>query len=210
MIWAERSRMLPFPRETPQVVVDHLGQRALNVLAFVRADRHGERDHLQMELSPQAQWRYAQLYRGELNDDPGDGMVGALLERRAPMLLRLAMLFALTDLQIRIDVEHVDAAMAWIRYATASVRFVFVSAAEEARLTQVLELSNRVLAFLRERGQATRSQISTECLRGKVPKARIDAGLEHLLASTPPKITVQWIERHADAPGAPTRVYRLA
>jgi putative DNA primase/helicase len=213
MIWAERSRMLPFPKETPQAVVEHLARRTLTVLAFVRADRHGEREHLQMELSPQAQSRYAQLYRGELNDGLGDGVVGALLERRAPMLLRLAMLMALADLQTRIDAQHIDAAMAWIRHATASVRFVFVSATEEAKLAQVLELSNRVLAYLHERGQATRSQISAECFRGKVPKARIDACLEHLLASTPPKVTVQWGER-ADgapgAPGAPLRVYRLA
>jgi putative DNA primase/helicase len=210
MIWAERTRILPFPKETPQAVVEQLARRALEVLAFVRADRHDERDHLRMELSPQAQWRYAQLYRGELNDDRGDGTVGALLERRAPMLLRLAMLMALTDLQTRIDVQHIDAAMAWTRHATASVRFVFVSAAEEAKLAQVLELSNRVLAFLRERGQATRSQISAECFRGKVSKARIDASLEHLLSSTPPKITVQQDERADGAPGAPSRVYRLA
>ncbi len=210
MIWAERSRMLPFPKETPQAVVEHLARRTLEVLAFVRANRHGEREHLRMELSPQAQWRYAQLYRGELNDDLGDGTVGALLERRAPMLLRLAMLMALADLQTRIDVPHIDAAMAWIRHATASVRFVFVSAAEEAKQAQVRELSNRVLAFLRERGQATRSQISAECFRGKVLKARIDACLEHLLACTPPKISVQTVERSTDAPGTPTRVYRLA
>ena len=95
MIWAERTRMLPFPKETPQAVVEHLARRTLEVLAFVRANRHDQRDHLRMELSPQAQWRYAQLYRGELNDDFGDGAVGALLERRAPMLLRLAMLMAL-------------------------------------------------------------------------------------------------------------------
>jgi len=208
MIWAERTRMLPFPKETPQAVVEHLARRTLEVLAFVRANRHDQRDYLRMELSPQAQWRYAQLYRGELNDDFGDGAVGALLERRAPMLLRLAMLMALTDLQTRIDAQHIDAATAWIRHATASVRFVFVSAAEEANLAQVLELSNRVLAFLRERGQATRSQISAECFRGKVSKTRIDASLEHLLASTPPKISVQWVERPTDAPGTPTRVYR--
>ena len=99
--------------------------------------------------------------------------------------------------------------MTWIRHATASVRFVFVSAAEEAKLAQVLELSNRVLAFLRERGHATRSQISVECFRGKVPKARIDASLGHLLAATPPRISVQWGERADGAPGAPLRVYRL-
>lgn len=210
MIWAERSRMLPFPKETPQAVVEHLAHRTLEVLAFVRADRHDEREHLKMELSPQAQWRYAQLYRGELHDGVDDGAIGALLERSAPMLLRLAMLMALTDLQTRIDAQHIDAAMAWIRHATASVRFVFVSAAEDARLVQVLELSNRVLVFLGEHGQATRSQISTECFRGKVPKARIDTSLEHLLSATPPKISVQWIERPVDTPGTPTRVYRLA
>ena len=209
MIWAERMRMLPFPKETPQAVVEQLAARMREVLAFAGANQHGLREHLRMQLSPQAQWHYSQLYRGELNNDHGDGVVGALLERRAPMLLRLAMLMALTDLQTRIDAQHINAAMAWIRYATASVRFVFVSAADEARLTQVLELSNRVLAFLRERGQATRSQISTECFRCKVPKVQLDACLEQLLAATPPKITVQWAERADGAPGAPLRVYRL-
>ena len=71
-------------------------------------------------------------------------------------------------------------------------------------------MSSRVLAFLRVRGQATRSQISTDCFRGKVPKIQIDASLEHLLAATPPKINVQWAERSGGAPGAPRRVYRLA
>ena len=116
----------------------------------------------------------------------------------------------MTDLQTRIDAQHIDAAMAWIHHATASVRFVFVSAAEEAKLAQVQELSNRVLAFLRERGQATRSQISAECFRCRVSKARLDSSLEHLLAGTPPRITVQWGERADGAPGAPLRVYRLA
>ena len=208
MIWAERTRILPFPKETPLATVERLARKTLEVLAFVRADRHEERDHLRMELSPQAQWRYAQLYRSELNEDVGDATVGALLERRAPMLLRLAMLLALTDLQTRIDVPHIDAAMAWIRHATASVRYVFVSAADEAKLAQVLEMSNRVQAFLRERGQATRSQISSECFRGKVPKAVIDASLEHLLAATPSMINVRWVDRPADTPGTPTRVYR--
>lgn len=133
-----------------------------------------------------------------------------MLERRAPILLRLAMLFALTDLQTRVDVKHIDAAMSWIQYITASVRYVFVSAADDAEMAQALELSNRVLAFLHDRGQATRSQISTECFRGKVPKSLIDASLDHLLAATPPRTCVQSVVRTADAPGAPTRIYRQA
>jgi hypothetical protein len=210
MIWAERTRMLPFPRETPQAVVEHLARSTLNVLTFVHANQPDMCEHMRMEMSAQAQWRYAQLYRGELHEDIGAGVTASLLERRAPMLLRLAMLMALTDLQTRIEVPHIDAAVAWIRHATASVRYVFVSATEEAKMTQALELSHRVLAFLGERGQATRSQINAECFRGKVPKALIDASLEQLLVSTPPKITVQRSERADGAPGAPLRVYRLA
>lgn len=210
MIWAERTRILPFPKETPQATVDYLMRKTQSVLSFVQANQHTERDHLRMELTPQAQWRYAQLYRGELNDFLGDDVISALLERRAPMLLRLAMLMALTDLQVRIDAPHIDAAMAWIRHATASVRYVFVSAADEAKLAQISALSDRVLAFLRNHRQATRSQISAECFRGKVPKSLLDASLEYLLVATPPKIHVQLASRSDGAPGAPSRVYRLA
>lgn len=210
MIWAERSQILPFPKATPQATVDALARRILDVLEFVGADQHDQRDHLRMDLSAQAQWHYAQLYRGELHEDLGSELVSAMLERRAPMLLRMAMLFALTDLQLRVDVHHLDAAMAWMRYATASVRYVFVSAAEEAQMAQTIQLANRVLAFLQQRGKATRSEISVECFRGRVPKTQMDVSLDHLLAATPPKICVQWLQRPVDAPGAPTRIYRLA
>lgn len=168
MIWAERSQILPFPKATPQAVVDSLARRIFDVLKFVSADQYECRDRLRLELSAQAQWHYAQLYRGELHEDLGSELVSAMLERRAPMLLRLAMLFALSDLQLRVDVHHIDAAMAWMRYSTASVRYVFVSAAEEAKMAQTIELANRVLAFLQERGKATRSEISVECFRGRV------------------------------------------
>jgi len=210
LIWAERTQILPFPKPTPESTVDALAQRIHKVLEFVGADEHAQRDVLRMELSAQAQWRYAQLYRTELNEDIGSELVNAMLERRSPMLLRMAMIFALTDLQLRIDIGHIEAAMAWMRFASASVKYVFVSSSEEAKMLQTMERSERLLSFLQERGQATRSQISSECFRGREPKARIDASLDHLLAATPPKISVESIPRSATAPGAPTRVYRLA
>ena len=86
---------------------------------------------------------------------------------------------------------------------------MFVNADEETKLVQVLKLSNRMLAFLRERGQATRNQISAECFRDKVPKALLDASLKYLLAATSPNITAQRGERADSAPGAPLRGCRL-
>lgn len=210
MIWAERSQILPFPKATPQGTVDALTRRVWSILKFVGADRHDQRDSLRIELSAQAQWRYGQLYRTELNEDLGNDVVSNMLERRAPMLLRLAMLFALTDLQARVDVPHIDAAMAWMHYATASVRYVFVSASEEAKQALAVEMSSRVLLFLHERGKATRSEITTDCFQRRVPKAKIDACLDHLLSATPPKIRVHQIQRSAAAPGTPTSIYQLA
>jgi len=209
MLWAERSQILPFPRATPQVTVDLLAKRVLEILEFVRADDYHVRDQLSLELTAQAQWRYAHLYRGELNDEVGSDLVSGLLERRAPMLLRLAMLFALSDLQLRIDVAHIDAAMAWMRYMAASVRYVFVSTAEEAKMALSRKLSDQLFNFLRARGTATRSEINTDCFGGRVPKTQMDAAIERLLTSTPPKICMQLLNRPQEAPGTPTRVYRL-
>lgn len=210
MIWAERTQVVPFPKATPQVMVDRLARRILDILEFCEADHHEQRDRLRMEMSAQAQWHYAQLYRGELNDDLGSELVSSMLERRAPMLLRLAMLFALTDLQTRIELPHIEAAMSWMRYARASVTYVFVSADEEAKLAKVIEFANRVLEFLRERGHATRSEISAECFRGRVTKVQLDVSLDYLLTATPARICVQWVKRPEDAAGSPTRIYRLA
>ena len=210
MIWAERSQVLPFPRATAQATVDEIARRVLDVLKFVGADNHGNRDGVSMELSPQAQWRYGQLYRTELNEECGSSILAALLERRAPMLLRLAMLFALTDCQLRIDVQHVDAAAAWIRHAVASVRFVFVSADESAQMARVVEMADQFLEFLKQHGSATRREITMECFNRRATKQQIDATVEHLLGMSPSRILIETINRPKGSPGTPTTVFRTA
>lgn len=207
MIWAERSRILPFPKATPEHQVDELARRVLAVLRFAQAHQFQRRDWLRMELSAQAQWAYAQLYRGELHEDSGNARVNALLERRAPILMRLAMVFALSDLSARIEAHHVAAAMAWVRHAVASIRYVFMNADEDSRSADVLELSERLLQFLKSARQATRREINTACFQGHVSKQRIDAALEHLLAAAPPQISMELRLRPSGAPGSPTRVY---
>jgi hypothetical protein len=209
MIWAERSRILPFPKATSQSVIDELAHRVCQILRFVGADNHESRDRVRMELAPQAHWLYSHLYRGELSDDLGSELISTMLERRAPMLLRMAMVFALTDLQTQINVGHIEAAAAWIRYAKASVQYVFVSANEEAKMSQALHLAQRLLAYLETRSKASRSEISSDCFKGKLSKEQIDSCLDYLLSTTPPKIHVEWQQRPDDSPGSPTRFYSL-
>lgn len=124
------------------------------------------------------------------------------------MLLRLAMLFALTDTQSRVDVQHIEAAAAWIRHAVASVRYVFVGADEEAKAEKLTEMVRKLLEFLKQRGSATRREITVECFSRRETKLRIDAAVEQLLGMTPPRIYVQTIDRPLGTPGTPTTVYR--
>lgn len=161
-----------------------------------------------MELTSQAQWHYAQLCRSELNDDSAGDRVTALMERRAPMLLRIAMLFALTDLQLCVNVVHIEAAMAWIRYANESAKYVFISASDEVKMMQIGELAHRIVAFLDRRIQASRSEIMVECFQGHASKANIDAAIERLLNTSPPRISIHLIHRPKEKPGSPTTIYK--
>ena len=210
MIWAEREKIVPFPTATPQETVDALASRILGVLDFVQAEHVTERDHLQVGLSAQAQSIYAQLYRGELIDDSAGERVTALLERRAPMLLRLAMIFALTDLQTQIDVQHIQAAMGWIRHGVESAKFVFVKATDAADSVRTNAAVKKIVDFLRVKGQSTRWQITSECFQGHASKSIIDAAIERLLMASPPQITVQTQPRNRGARGPQTNVYALS
>ncbi len=206
MFWAERSKIVPFPTATPQAVVDSLAQRVLEVLQFCDAERWADRDCMRVELSPQARKRYEKLYRGELNDNSAGERITALIERRAPMLLRLAMLFALCDLTTTVQVHHIDAALAWIRYSVDSVKFIFASASDEREVAETNDTAQKIMDFLRAEGRVTRKQITVDCFGGHTTKTRIDAALDELLTSNPPRITV---EDDRGGQGRPKKFYQV-
>ena len=210
MFWAERTKMLAFPRATSQEEVDALALRVLAVLQFCKAERWAERDHMRVELSPAARSHYEKLYLGELNDNSAGERITALIERRAPMLLRLAMLFALCDLTSTVEVHHIDAALAWVRYSVESVKFIFASAADEVKAAETNDTAQEVLAFLAERDQATRSELSKDCFQGHKSKSILDGAIDELLSCNPPCIVVESVPRPKGSPGAPTKIYKLA
>ena len=210
MIWAERMQITPFPKATSQEDVDKLAKRVLEVLNHCEAKRFVETDRMRIELTDAARSRYVKLYRGELNDNSAGERVTALLERRAPMLLRLAMLFALCDMTNEVDVQHIDAALAWVRYSVESVKFVFASAADEAAVSEINDISAKIIVYLGGKKKATRTELTVECFGRHASKRQIDAALDELLSSSPPRITVESIPRPKSAPGRATKIYQLA
>jgi len=204
--WAERQKKLPFPQATPREEVDRLAGKVLEVLRFCGAAKWVERDTVRVQLSADAARRWKTLYLGELNDRRHGERINALIERRAPMLLRLAMLFALCDLSTTVEVAHLDAALSWIRYSVESVKFVFATAADEVEVAETNETAAKILAFLEANGRVTRWQITSDCFKGHANKTRIDAALDELLTATPPRIVV---EEARLGQGRATKFYEL-
>lgn len=206
--WAEGDKVLPFPQYTPKDVVETLATRVAQVLKFAGADRHVDKDVMRMAFSPEAASLYARLYKGELRDRSAGEHITGLLDRRAPVLLRLAMLFALTDQTSVIAIEHINAAMAWVRYWVDSVKFIFQSAIDEAGAAATTETAQRIVIYLTERGQATRTELSKGCFGGHVSKATLDKALDELLTASPPVIEVETVPRPKGQPGSPSKVYK--
>ena len=206
--WAEGDKVLPFPQYTPKDVVDALADRVAQVLRFAGADRHVDKDVMRMEFSTDAASLYARLYRGELRDRSAGEHITGLLDRRAPVLLRLAMLFALTDQTRVIAVNHINAAMAWVRYWVDSVKFIFQSAVDEAGAAATTDMAQRIVTYLAAHGQATRTELTKGCFGGHLSKARLDKALDELITASPPAIEVETVPRPHGQPGSPSKVYK--
>lgn len=207
MVWGERTQIQPFPKRTPQAKVEALARRVAEVLAFV--SEKTVQGHCPIAMTEAARSVYAKLYQAELNQDLGNTLVDGVLERRAPMLLRLAMVLALADLQWQIDVKHVEAAMAWIRYATDSACFIFAGALSNPSLLQVKWAAERISDFLAARGCASRRDLVVDCFSRHQPASVIDAALAHLVDIAPAKIRVEVHPRSRGGPGRPATIYRL-
>lgn len=209
MIFAERGRLIPFPKATPQNVVNSLADEVEGVFRFAQAGRWVDRDNMLIRLSAEAQELYSSLYRSELNADIGGHALVPLQERRAPMLLRVAMVLALTDRTSEINGDHLRAAHAWVRYWIESVLFVFADAADEHAVRETSETAGRIVEFIRSRGKATRWEVSRDCFKGHAKKDQIDAALDELLGASPPVIDIETVPR-ASGSGSPTKFYRMA
>jgi hypothetical protein len=207
--WAERIKEIPFPQATAQPEVDQFAVRVLEVFQHCGSERYAERDNMRVSLTPDAQKLYAELYRGELNDNSAGERITSLLERRAPMLLRLAMVFALCDLKTEVAVEHVKAARAWVRYSVESVKFVFASAADEVAVEETNDTARKIIAYLKDKTKATRKELTSGCFQGHTSKSRIDAALDELLSANPPRVKVESIPRPKGSPGSATKIYQL-
>jgi len=187
-VWSESSVEVAFPQPTPPPVIDALAREAVEVLRFAKGGYPDRKNGQEISLSAAARDCYAGIYP-TVRRPLASEFVTSLLERRAPYLLRLAMLFALTDQSRVIEPCHIHAALAWVNYATQSVRFIFQDQDKAAGDDETRRNAEKIVAFLDNypRGCST-TMLANECFKKNLPADKLNKALTHLLTDIPRRI----------------------
>jgi len=125
-----RTKRLPDGGNVPgEVMADH-GHTLAKVLTKARG-------YGRLQRTPEAETLWADLY-GKLADDEPGGLLGAVIGRDAPQVLRLALLYALLDASHVVDVVHLKAAWAVWTYSRDSAAYIFGDAQADPRVSRLL------------------------------------------------------------------------
>lgn len=184
-VCAKRSKLLPFGGDPPEEATQGLVNRLTEALRFARS-----RGRLQLEAEARELW--VRIYTDLSASEPG--LFGSVTSRGEPQVTRLAVIYAMLDRSPSIAARHLEAAQAFWRYSADSARYVFGTSTGDP-------LADKIEAFVRERGEASRTDLR-ELVGHRLPAAEIDHALS-LLEGT----KRLWITRR-ETGGRPVEIMR--
>jgi hypothetical protein len=198
-IFTARARLLALNPEAPKAEVEV-------VCTKLRAAVDTARRINYVKWSPAAEDRWVEVYPGLAVPSDATSVVRALVERGAPYVHRLAMLYAVLDGTGEVQLSHLDAALALWRYAEGTWRLVYADS------TPLTPLATRLLKAIEAAGAAGSSRTSLREAAGSndIPAGLITQELNGLAAAglvhreqvrTPGRSKEVW--RHARHVGAP-------
>lgn len=165
-VTAKRSKLLPIPGLPSEFVLKSLVERVASASSFAKVQ--GE-----IKFSSEAEDRWRFMYPLLVRERPA--IQGALTARAAPIVLRLAAIYALLDCSSKIEPDHLKAALGCWEYSEKSVGHIFGNATGDKnadRLIRALEDSPEGL---------TQTQILEDVFGGNMKKDRVATVLAHLL-----------------------------
>jgi hypothetical protein len=154
--WSERGRLFADGGNIPGDVLDRHATVLRRNLARMRTVGHMKRTEAADEL-----WKA--VYAEVAADDPL-GVLGHVVSRAAPQMLRLSVLYALADGEAEIDHLHVGAAHAAWRYCRASAALTY------GEVTGDVD-GDRLLRALREAGADGLDSTAANAVLGRKPGA---------------------------------------
>ncbi len=143
-----RAKIVPFPKPMPNDKVDEIARKLARVitLAHKRGAKTGGNE---IVMSNSAQDHWGHIYPELTQDHPG--ILGAVTSRQETHAWRLALTYAQLDGAARIEISHLEAALAFNRYAFDSAAYLFGGA-------ELDPIAQTILEGL-ERGPKTQSEI---------------------------------------------------
>ena len=166
ILWVAVKRSQVLPRGGTLPIIVDLQERLQEASLFAQTCGELVRDEEAEEL-------WAQIYPDLSEGRPG--LLGAIIARAAPQVLRLSGLYAVLDCSSAIQKAHLKAALACWRYAEASARWIFETGTGN-------KFADRILIALIAAGAKglTRSEISCDLFGRNVTKFTLDEALRLL------------------------------
>jgi hypothetical protein len=166
---ARRPKLVPFPTPMPNDEVEEIAQD------LAAAIRKAHENPGAMTMSNAAHVHWANVYPELTQSYPG--ILGAVTSRQETHAWRLAMTYALLDGADRIEIEHLEAALAFTRYAFDCAAYLF----GDTEMDPVAERILKALADARREGMQGLTQTGINNLFGRnVPAAHLAATLKNL------------------------------
>lgn len=137
---------------------------------LMRAANHGQKDmafERRVRKTPRARELWRELYEGPLSE-VRTGDYAKVTVRAAPMILRIALIYAVLDRCTAIDVPHVEAAKAFWDYAEGTAAHLFGNIRDDTDLAKVIAALGGIPAGL------TKGEINRKAFGGHAKAAKLD------------------------------------
>jgi len=199
-----RPKLVPLPKRTPDADVQRIAALFAEAVIFARGNDEQANDGLEMKLSPDAINYWCGRYKALTKEE--NGLAGVLLVRTEIYCRMFAMIFALLDKSAIIEVEHIKAALAWIKYWRDSVRYIFQTLAAKAEASKMNDTAKSVYEFISSSPKCTRTELTSH-FKNKLNSSEITQGLNYLMNAAPPLIKQEMKPRADGKPGKGTMIF---
>lgn len=191
VVAVSRRKLVPNPKPTDRQVVESLAAELVKIIEFVIANADDE-NPLEISFSDEAMTMWCNSYHDISAVRPGTE--GRLLARTETYARMLAMIFAIMDRSLTINLVHLEAAFAWVDYWVNSIKVIFNDNRSVVEHNKTLENAEEIRFFIwRSGGSCTRSDIS-KSFNGHLNKNELDEALAVSINSNPPLIKANKIK----------------
>ncbi|MDR3476612.1 MAG: DUF3987 domain-containing protein [Gammaproteobacteria bacterium] len=197
--YVAREKLVALPHATLPEDIDILANKIVEILGYISLKKSDSDGGVEIRMTAESERFWKKLYSRISQDSPG--IVGSLLARSELYCRMLAMIFAVLDKNVSIEISHIKAAICWMKYVKDSVWHMFGNIEQQYRDAEVYELATKIFDLLRIRSMSS-TEISKSLNHHKTSK-EISEALSFLLNQSPARIT----QSKEDTKGRPKIIY---